>query len=284
MSAPMPIDAALLQQRIAQLPALPRAAAQALAALRDESAGAEECARCIGRDQALTARVLRLANSAFYGVPGRVASVSGAIQLLGRRTLSATLTAATLTAQFTDLSCAGFDFDGFWRHALGTALAAEGIARMRVLDEEVAFTAGLLHDIGRLALVAHFPREMAAVLGVAAERDMPLMDAEREVLVTDHAAIGVAIASHWRFPAEVQAAIAAHHQPPPASAEPTMADVIHVADAMVHALDLAGDAHESVPDVDTSAWRRVGLAPEQALSLLQRTEEGVAALCDALKH
>lgn len=276
------IDLVQLQRRIAQLPALPRAAAEALAMLRDESAGTDECARCIGHDQALTARVLRLANSAFYGVPGRVGSVNSAIQMLGKRTLRAALTTVALSGQFNAIRCEGFHFKAFWRHAIGTAIAAEAIARARVLDEETAFTAGLLHDIGRLALAAHFPRETAAALELVRTRDVSWLEAEQQALSTDHAAIGASIASHWHFPAAVQAAIAAHHRPPHGAGEAAMADVIHVADAMVHALDLAAEASEAVPDVEPQAWQRVGLAGDQVMQLFQCIEHGVTALCSAL--
>jgi putative nucleotidyltransferase with HDIG domain len=286
-AAPVPargatIDLALLQQRIAQLPALPRAAAEALAMLRDEDSGADDCARIIGTDQALTARVLRLANSAFYGVPGRVSSVNRAVQMLGKRTLRGALTTVALSGQFSAIRCEGFRFDGFWRHTIGTAIGAEAIARTRSLDDETAFTAGVLHDIGRLALAAHFPHETAAMLELARAHDLPWLEAERLALGTDHAAVGAAIASQWNFPAAVQAAIAAHHLPQQDGNAAGMADVIHVADAIVHALDLAGEAGEAVPDIDAQAWQRVGLSAEQALELFQCIEQGVTALCAAL--
>ncbi len=277
-----PIDLALLQQRIAQLPALPRAAAEALAMLRDEDSGADDCARIIATDQALTARVLRLANSAFYGVPGRVSSVNRAVQMLGKRTLRGALTTVAVGGQFSAIQCEGFQFDGFWRHTIGTAIGAEAIARTRALDDETAFTAGVLHDIGRLALAAHFPRETAAMLALARTHDLALLQAERLALGTDHAAIGAAIASRWNFPAAVQAAIAAHHLPQQNGNGPGMADVIHVADAIVHALDLAGEPAEAVPEIDAQAWQRVGLTAEQALHLFSCIEQGVTALCAAL--
>jgi putative nucleotidyltransferase with HDIG domain len=276
------IDLGELHKRITQLPALPRAAAAALAMLRDDGSSAEDCARCIATDQALTARVLRLANSAFYGVPGRVGSVNRAIQMLGKRTLRAALTTVALAGQFSAVSCEGFRFDGFWRHTIGTAIGAEAIARACALDDETAFTAGVLHDIGRLALAAHFPRETAAMLELARAQDLPWLEAERIALGTDHAVIGTAIALHWHFPAAVQAAIATHHAPQADGAAPGMADVIHVADAIVHALDLAGDADEAVPDIDPQAWTRLGLSGEQVLSLFQCIEQGVTALCAAL--
>jgi putative nucleotidyltransferase with HDIG domain len=276
------IDLAALQQRIAQLPALPRAAAEALAMLQDENSNADECARCIGTDQALTARVLRLANSAFYGVPGRVGSVNRAVQMLGKRTLRGALTTAALSGQFSVVKCEGFRFDGFWRHTIGTAIGAEQIARARALDDETAFTAGVLHDIGRLALAAHFPRQMAATLELSRAHDLPWLEAERFALGTDHATVGATIARHWHFPTAVQAAIAAHHLPQPEGAGASLADVIHVADAIVHALDIAGEPTEAVPEIDAQAWQRVGLSPEQALELFEGIEQGVTALCAAL--
>jgi putative nucleotidyltransferase with HDIG domain len=276
------LDVTSLQQRIAQLPALPRAATEALAVLNDDDSGPEDCARAISTDQALTARVLRLANSAFYGVPGRVGSVNRAIQVLGKRTLRGALTTAAVSGQFSAIACEGFRFDGFWRHTIGTAIGAEAIARACTLDDETAFTAGVLHDIGRLALAAHFPRETAATLELARAQDLPWLEAERIALGTDHAAVGAAIAQHWHFPHAVQAAIAAHHLPRSDSGGPSLADVIHVADAIVHALDIAGEPTEAVPEIDAQTWQRVGLSPEQVLELFQSVEQGVTALCVAL--
>jgi putative nucleotidyltransferase with HDIG domain len=282
-STPLRIDHALVLQRVRELPPLSRAALDALEALRDPQSSAERCADVMGRDQALVARTLRLANSAFYGVPGRVANMRDAVNLLGRRTLVSAVTVATLSPQFVDQSCPDFSFGGFWRHAIAVALAARGVARALHAPEETAFTAGLLHDVGRLALAAHFPQDMAQAIHALKGADRHHALIERQVLGTDHVDVGVLIAAHWNFPTEVIEAITGHHAP---SATPdsgaSLADMVHVADAIAHALDLAGETDELVPALDLCAWDRLGLSTQTALAIFNDTEAGVAQLSQAM--
>ncbi len=277
------IDREQLRLRVRQLPALPRAALDALAMLRDDNASSERCGELIGRDQALAARTLRLANSAFYGVPGRVGSIRDAVHLLGRRTLGSLLTVATVSQQFDAHTCPTFQFSGFWRHTLAVALASRGVALAQGDDGDQAFTVGLLHDIGRLALAAHFPAQMGAAIGRSQETDAGLTDIELQVLGTDHSEVGAQVAAQWHFPADVVQAIASHHAP---AAVPgggaSLADIVHVADAMAHALDLAGDPQEMVPVIDIAAWDRLALAPRAVLQVFHDTESGVAELCLAM--
>lgn len=281
-----PIDLLRLHQRVRELPALPQAVLEVLAVLRRDDSSTDACAERIARDQSMAARTLKLANSAFYGVAGRVATVRDAVHLLGRRTLVSLLTTAAVSAPFgPGLAGPHFTFARFWRHALGTALAAQAIARELGHDEELAFTAGLLHDIGQLALATHFPVEFGAVCAAARAADLPSRPAEEAVLGLDHAAVGTLIARHWRFPGHVAQAIAQHHTPQPDPGHPrsaSLADVVHVADAIAHALDLSQAADEAVPDVDLAAWARLALSPPTCLRLFEHTESGVAALCDAL--
>jgi putative nucleotidyltransferase with HDIG domain len=276
------IDGELVRQRVRELPALPQAALDALAMLRDDQASNERCAELIGRDQALAARTLRLANSAFYGVPGRVGSIRDAVYLLGRRTLSSLLAVASVSNQFKATACPAFSFSGFWRHATAVAMASRGIALAMKRDGDQAFTVGLLHDIGRLALATYFPQQLAVAMGQVQELDRDLPAAERPVLGTDHAQIGAQVAAQWNFPPEVVQAIAGHHAPQPAGGGASLADMVHVADAMAHALDLADNPDELVPAVDPEAWNRLALNVPAMLKILRDTETGVTELCQAL--
>ena len=277
------IDPAVLQQRVRDLPALPQAIAEALTALRNEAVGADRCAELIGRDPVLAARVLRLANSAFYGVPGRVNSIRDAVHLLGRRALGSLLTVAMTAGLFDASRCKGFDYSGFWRHGLATALAARALARTLQADEDGAFTCGLLHDIGRLALAAQFPEALSAALQRGRELDGGEALFEVEVLGVDHAAYGAAVARQWRLPAEVVQAIASHHAPMPAAGGgPSQADIVHCCDAIAHALDLAGDAEESVPHLDAGAWQRVALPAQSASEIFAQTESALAELAKCM--
>lgn len=280
---PAPIDRAELQHCLAELPPLPQAALDAMAALRDETLGGQRCAELIGHDQALAARTLRLANSAFYGVPGRVVSLADAVQLLGRRTLGSLLSVALLARQFDARHCPPLSFSAFWRHAMAAALASRSLAAALNVDQDQAFIGGLLHDVGRLALAARFPAQTSAALQHAQERDSGLPEAERAILGTDHVEVGVQVARHWRFPAVVVQAIAEHHAPRPAAGGgPSLGDIVHAADALAHALDLAGDEHEIVPALDAAAWERLALPQRVLLQTLADTERGVAELALAL--
>ena len=210
------IDQPGLARQINRLPMLPRAVIEALRILRDDAANADACADHITRDQALTARTLRLANSAFYGLPGRVGTIRHALDVLGRRTLGALVTTAAVATQVSPSNCPGFDFKACWRHALGAAIAAESLAIELGRDTGLAFSAGLLHDIGRLALVTFFPAQMGAVLAAARAQDLPQRQVERQQLGVDPTQVGGMIAAHWHFPPAVVTAIVDHHAAQPA--------------------------------------------------------------------
>ncbi len=276
---PEPLSAAAVLQRVARLPALPQAVLALQATLHDEHASIAECAGQIRRDAALTARMLRLANSAFYGVPGRVASVDDAIHLIGVRPLRALATTAAVSLQFEPPPPDALGHAGFWRHTLAAAHAAQALAEALGLDDETAYTAALLHDIGRLALAVHFPDAMRAWL--------PGTAAERAALGIDHAEVGAAIARHWHLPEAVAEAIASHHRPPPAE-RATLVDVVHVADALAHRLGHGHEArHEPATDLpgeahDSGAWQRVRPEAMALDALLVRTREAVEAACESL--
>lgn len=276
------LDVASVRQRVAGLPALPAAVSSLMRLLEDQRISVEQCAEQLGRDQALTARTLRIANSTFYGVSGRVGSIHDAINLIGLRALRSVVTTAAVSMQFSPPTCEGFGFNGFWRHSMATACAARGIAAALRLDDEIAYTAGLLHDVGRLALAAHFPRPCAAVLQATREPGASAGAIERSLLGLDHAAVGAAVAEHWHFPAAVIDAIAHHHAPHDGGETVSVNDVVHVADALAHALDLGSDSAERVPVFHLPAWGRVERHAPAWADLLAPIESEVAATCAAL--
>ncbi len=265
------------------LPPMPQATLDALEALRNEELGSADCAELLGHDPALAARALRLANSAFYGVPGRVMHLRDAVHLLGRRTLASLMTVALLARQFEAGANPALSVTAFWRHAIATGYAARELAQALQADAELAFLTGLLHDVGRLALAARFPAAMDTVLQRAQDASAGWHGIEREVFGTDHVEVGRAAAQRWRFPQAVVDAIGDHHAP---GATPdghaSLADIVHVADAIAHALDLNGDPWERVPPLDPDAWNRIGLPPRVLLPALRVTERGVAELSLAL--
>ncbi len=270
-----------LIDRVRELPPLPRVLTEVLLALQRDDVAVDQLSLKISQDEALAAKTLRLANCSFYGVAGRVGSIRDGINVLGLRTLSGALAAAAVAGRFPRIQCEGFDFDAHWRHSIGSALCAQAIARVLQMDEATAFTAALVHDIGRLALASHFPGEFAQTLHYQAEHDCLTHEAEQAVLGTDHCELGACIAEHWCFAVPVILAIRQHHAPQ-AQGPANLVDLVHVADNIAHGLDLSGLPSEAVPPLSVPTWMRLGLSAEQCREIFERVEQELDGLCNAL--
>ena len=249
-TATQPLDLAALARRINHLPALPELAAELLQVRQHDSLSAQHCIRLIERDPALAGRTLRLANSAFYGVSGRVGSVGDAVRLLGLRTVAGVLAAVSLQGTLGVTGCAGFSLQRHWQQAVSTALAARCLAAAAGLDREQAFLAGLLQDSGRLVLAALAPLQAAHTLAQAQASGQTIETVEHALLGVAHPQLGALLVRHWHLPEAIAQAIAQHHAAPGAAADsapqPTgLADVLQAGDALVQAL-------QHTPDVDSA--------------------------------
>ncbi|WP_374594184.1 HDOD domain-containing protein [Aquabacterium sp.] len=266
---------------VKELPALPQVVTDLIVAMDRDDLSIDEFADKLARDQALAAKTLRLANSSFYGMPRQVEAIHDAVSVLGMRTVRSVVLAASVTSAFRQDQCPGFAFNDFWRHSMGTALCAKALARHADLNGEVAFTIGLIHDIGRLALIVCAGKQFAQVLKHRDDLDGPLLESERAVLGTDHCAIGRQIAEHWRFTPQIADAVASHHEPPD-SPEPTMAGLVHVADNIVHALDLNHAPDELVPPLSLHAWSALRLTEPACRDIFDGVETQLQELCRTL--
>nr|WP_315213722.1 HDOD domain-containing protein [uncultured Duganella sp.] len=253
------------------LPSLPAVVMELLNSIDQDDVDISVLARKVSHDQALTAKTLRLANSSLYGLQVKVTTIQQAITYLGFQTTRNLITAAAITGCFAEGHCPGFDHKAFWRHSIATAACAKVLARQMRFNQDYAFTAGLLHDIGRLVLVSCFPNQYAITLAYREEHDCYLLEAERKVLGVDHVDAGMALAEHWNFSDTMRLAIGGHHDPEAPGAG-FLAAIIHVADAIVHALDLAQVRDDLVPPVSTVAWTALGLDEEIYLQLFRETE------------
>jgi HD-like signal output (HDOD) protein len=278
------IDIELLTHQVTQLPPLPQAVLEVMRASRRPDLSARRSIELIECDPALAARTLRLANSAFYGVPGRVGSIGDAVRMLGLRTVSAVLASAALHNALRVDACPGFDFQVHWRHAIGAALAARALSSHAGLDADEAFLAGLMHDIGQLVLAAFLPKEAGLAIALARESDAPAETAELALLGIAHPHIGALVADHWHFPASITLAIERHHAPEPAAPGQriSMSGLVQVADAIAHSLDLNADPDEAVPPVAADVWQGLALGEADALRIFAATERGVREMSDAL--
>lgn len=261
----------MLAARVQTLPALPSLAAELLAGFEDE-VDIGVLSRRIAADEALAARALRVANSPFYGLSGQIDSIQEAIVVLGFRAVRAMVIAASAVRALSALPTqARFNPTPFWRHSIGTAVAARHLARLARHNPDSAFTAGLLHDIGEVVLAATFPDAYALVLDRQQGGEALLWEIEGEVLGLTHTDAGAVLGRHWGLPARIVEATAFHHAP---DAQPSdLVALVHVADALAHALELAGTAHlELAPPLSDSAWKTLGLPWSRLASALPHIE------------
>ncbi len=257
--------------QVQDLPSLPAVVMELLNSLDNDEIEIATVAKKVALDQALTAKTLRLANSASFAKQVKVATIQHAITFLGFQTVRNLITTAAITGCFPNGQCTGFDDKAFWRHSIATATCAKILARHLGFNQDYAFTAGLLHDIGRLVLVTQFPKQYAAALAYRREHDCHLLEAERAVLGITHVIAGTALAEHWNFSETMQIGIAGHHTPDIPGAG-FLAAIIHVADAITHALDLSQQKDALVPPISLVAWGAVGLNMENSVHVFRETE------------
>jgi putative nucleotidyltransferase with HDIG domain len=219
---------------VTQLPVQPGAAMRLLWMLEDPRTSAADLGRLIESDPALSTQVIRLANTAFYGLSGKVSSAWRAVTVLGLATVRAIAT----TAAFDLFSEKGRSVpDDFWPHSVTTAAAAAAIARRVGIQPNDAFSTGLLHDLGAALVFRRAPRRYDSVLELlAADPTMSRLDAEAQEFGMTHADVGAAALSVMRFPADMVEAIGSHHTTP-AQVTSHMGRVLVAADAIAIEID-----------------------------------------------
>jgi len=198
---------------VAELRALPAVAARVIEIAGGEKFSAHELAQAVASDQALTAKMLRLANSAYYGYPRKITTVRDAVVLLGFR---AVRSAALASCVMDSLPGHATNIEGsrFWQFSVSVGMLAEVLATAHHRHMDEAFTAGVLHNIGRLALDQHRPRELMAVTTLSVQKKISIYEAEKAVLGFTDAELGGALAAHWNFPEELADGVAKHHLKP----------------------------------------------------------------------
>lgn len=272
-----------------ELPALPSTTARLLRLLDDESAAADAVLDVIGHDPSLTANLLKLANSAYYGLRRQVGTLREALVMLGNRTVVQLAFAASLGDVLRG-PLAGYrlERDTLWRHSLAVAVGAAhlaGAAGDRALRER-AFTGGLVHDIGKLVLNAPLKARLQQ-LPQTAGFDV-LLRSEREILGFDHAEAGRALAVSWNFPAGLVAVIGHHHEPLAAVAAgggdvPMLLRAVAAANLVASRAGFGAGAHCD----DETAWladlAALGVDPAEIEAVLARLPGDVGVLADAMR-
>lgn len=226
-------------QDLGQIPTMPTIASRVMQIVNNPKSSAEDVAAFISKDVALTSKVLRLANSAFYGIPRTISSVNSAIVILGFNTIrSLVLSASVLKIFPSKPGVVAFDRKAFWKHSFMVGIAARMLAQIyrkrRLVDVEMAFSAGLLHDIGKLILEQYSNKEYLPVLKMAREKGLPLYQVEKSLLGLTHAEVSGMLVDKWQMPMELKIPITMHHTPLEDRELPEMSAIVHIANHLAH--------------------------------------------------
>jgi len=258
------INTELLRKRVERLeglPTLPSVASTLVSLTQSPQTSATQVGELISQDQALTSRVLKLVNSAYYGFPKQITTVNHAVVILGFNRVKNIVLAASIFGLKGQRLPQRFNAPGLWQHSLGAAVAARTAAReFGRGDSEEAFVCGLLHDVGKLVLAQVAPADYDRCLAGAEERDELILITEREILGADHAEVGSWLAEQWRLPPAVVSAVCRHHTPTASRKDRDAAWVTHLGDILARALQIGWAGDRSIPRIDPVLAQETGLS------------------------
>lgn len=237
-----------LISRMEDFPGLPATYARITELLRDPEVSIQAVSKVIAEDIGMTVKILQLVNSAFYGIPRRVAGPEEAVVLLGLDTIRAMVLTIGLFSGFEESGIPRQRVEDIYRHSLKTGSLAKAIATKENMDKdqvEEAFMAGLLHDLGKLVMVHNMPNQYGELLQATLNKNLPIHDAEMRIFGATHEQIGAYLIGLWGLPNSIVEAVAFHHCPgrcPTIAFDPLGA--VHAADAMAHVNQQSGgDIH-----------------------------------------
>jgi len=259
------------------LPSLPEIYLRVSQQLEDENASVEQIGITVQNDPAISSRVLKMVNSAYYGLPNQVASIDQAVTLLGRERLKHTLIGSVLRGVFSSQDDPAFSMQAFWQHSIKTAIIARHLAQQSTqIDEpEAMFTAGLLHDIGKLLLINKYPERMLAAEEYMIQKRVDILSAELSQIGLTHTAVGEALMDHWGLPKLLIDCAASHHEVVHDGANRYATHLIYLANqlsAYVPPLD-DQETRDILDDIDN--WDQGVFSLEQIANACQHADDMV---------
>ncbi len=203
----------LIRDRNTQVPTLPVIVEKILSMAKEENTSAKSLAELISRDPAIANKILRLSNSAYYGMMKEIDSIPRAITIIGfNEVVSLTIGMSVISAFSGKEASKGFNMKGLWIHSLGCAFASRNIAKkLNMLQAEQIFITGLLHDMGKIVFAIYFPDEYAALLLNAKENETELYRVEKQIMGINHATLTGLLMEQWNFPEMIQVPARYHH-------------------------------------------------------------------------
>jgi putative nucleotidyltransferase with HDIG domain len=257
-------------ENISHLPSHPIVIERVTKLLANPRTSAEEIGKALATDQALASKALKLVNSAFYGFPGRISTISHAIVILGFSTIKNIVLTASIFDSFRGKgkNIEGFNLEKLWYHSIACGAAGQALAKTTGLaDKEECFIGGLVHDIGKIILCHYLPEEFERLIGTTREKDILFYEAEKMLFDTSHDEIGGYLAQCWNLPKSLQNAVRYHHQPSPTHDHFAMSGIVHIADILVRALDCGNGGDEKIPVASEQVWKLLDLENISLMSI-----------------
>jgi len=253
------------------------------AAIKDPNSSSHRIADVIRHDTDLSARLLRLVNSAFFGFPGQIDSISRAMTIVGVEQLRDLSLATIVMKQFDNIDHELVSMASFWKHSVAVGVAARNIAILkRDADVERFFLMGIIHDIGRLVLFLQAPNEISQAMNQANENKSLLISEEKAIFSFTHAQMGQALLKQWKLPMLLQETAAFHHAPDKAIRFPSEVAIIHLSDIIVNAMEIGSSGEKYVPPMNENAWEKTGLSNEDLEVIFDRTQSDVDSMSEML--
>ena len=260
---------------VSALPSLTAVLRRIFAVVEDSNSSVLDITRVLQMDPAITGKVLRLANSAYIGIPHTVSSIQNAVTLLGTRRIQSLIIVSSLSSVNKNV-CAPFPVISYWRHSVCTALIAEAIAKSLrrfdcAIDENELFSAAILHDIGKLIAATMDSESFVQLYKQSILKEVPFFMIENEEEA--HSSLGGYYAEHWGFPNELKQCIQMHHEPLSDKKLALRISIIHVADIMSHVLGFKIFSEEVTPMIQEDVLNLIGLPLERLRVIAQSVIE-----------
>jgi len=223
----------LILDDVKSFPSMPAAALKLLTLLKDENTSNAQIEQILRYEPGLTANILKLTNSSFFGLPKQIGSIRQAILMIGWKKLIQIVLSSCVSA-IIDKPVQGYDLSpgDLWRHSIAVSVASETLVKeLNLSVSEEVFTAALLHDVGKMVLGRYVKDDIAVIDGEDMQ-DVPFEQVERSIFGIDHAEIGANILRRWSFPPSMITAVRWHHDPDGAPKTSHLIDVVHVADVL----------------------------------------------------
>jgi HD-like signal output (HDOD) protein len=284
------VDHKAIVEKLNELPTLPTIVYELSQAINNPMSSTKTVEKLMEKDQSLTAKVLRLANSAYYAIPGGVSTLARAIGFLGFDTVNQLVLSASIIKSLKVQGPSKFDLNQFWVHAMGVAMAAETIGKhLKLRSPTDIFTAGLVHDIGKVALCIVDPEVVAQASTHATTNNTSYFEAETKLGFPSHTNIGQILTKKWNLPMSIQYVVMYHHQMDAAKRTGCTADInksidiVFLANTLINNLQFGNSGHSKIQDPAPEVMDRLGLKAEDMPPLIEAIKKNLESADGFLK-